>query len=164
MPSTSRVMAIMARTSLTMPSKLSTLRASRTRLRPRKLIRRPAAMASPMLTEDIPRPPSCISTASTAWPNSVKVSPGSTVTSPVTQTALVAVNRASSPGSCPAPRTAMGSESSAAPMKMSTAKPKAMVRAGDCCFVIFLKFSTFSPVLRKLFPLYHERADASSST
>ena len=120
----------MARTRRTMPSRLSTFSASRTRERPFKLMRRPATNASPMPMDATPRPPICIKIAMTACPNRLNVSPVSTTTSPVTQTALVAVNSASSGPTCAPGCTANGSISSAAPSKISSAKPTAMMRAG----------------------------------
>ncbi len=70
-----------------MPSRLSTFSASRTRERPFKLMRRPATSASPMPMDATPRPPICIKIAMTACPNRLNVSPVSTTTSPVTDSA-----------------------------------------------------------------------------
>ena len=120
-----------------MPSRLSTFSASRTRERPFKLMRRPVTSASPMPMDATPKPPIWMSTAMTTWPNILKVSAVSTTTRPVTQTALVAVNRASSGAMCSPGCTAKGSISSAAPHKISSAKPSAMIRAGGWVFKNF---------------------------
>ena len=70
----------------------------------------------------------------TACPKKLKVSAVSTTTSPVTQTALVAVNSASSGVTYAPGCTAKGSISSAAPHKISSANPAAMIRAGGWVF------------------------------
>ena len=117
---------------MTIPEKLSTFSASRTRLRPRMLMERPAASASAMPTEVMPSPPIWISSASTTCPNRVRVSAASTTTSPVTQTALVAVNSESSGVKvCPG-LTEQGSNSSPAPSRMTSANPAAIMRPGGC--------------------------------
>ena len=130
----STVISRTARTSLTMPFRFSTFSASRTRERPFRLMRRPVTSASPMPMDATPRPPIWISTAMTSWPNRLKVSPVSTTTSPVTQTALVEVKSAFSGVICTPGCTENGSMSSAAPQRISTAKPMAMIRAGGCVF------------------------------
>ena len=114
------------------PSKLSTLRASRTRERPFRLIRRPAARASPIPMEVTPRPPIWMRAARMTCPKGVKDSAESTAMRPVTQTALVEVKRASVQVTVAVSRTEMGSLSSAAPSRMARAKPRAMIRAGGC--------------------------------
>ena len=78
-----------------MPWNVSTFRASLTSRRPWKLTRFPAASTRPTPTELTPRPPICISAASTTWPKTVKLSKASMAIRPVTHTALVDVNSAS---------------------------------------------------------------------
>src|SRR6056297_1835942 len=78
----------------------------------------------------MPRPPTWISASTTAWPNGLKSPPVSTTIRPVTQTALVAVNNASStpmlaPSACDA-----GNASSTVPTPMAARKPSATHCAG----------------------------------
>ena len=94
-PSNSRVVAKMLRTNCTIPRPESRFMASRTRLRPRRLTRRPISRMMPAPTAVTPRPPIWISAPRMNCPTGVKVSPASTAISPVTQTALVEVYSAS---------------------------------------------------------------------
>ena len=121
---------MMARTSRTMPSRLPTFMASRIRVRSRRLMRRPAAKASPMPMEVMPKPPIWISTAITACPTGVKVSAVSTVSRPVTQTALVAENRASTGCTVMPGRMENGMSNKSVPSKMVEANPRAINLAG----------------------------------
>ena len=91
---------------------------------------RPAA-TSRMSEENVmmPSPPSWMSPRMTAWPNPLNAVAVSTTTSPVTQTAEVAVNSASMKEMRP-PRALGGSQSKTAPPRMAKAKLRARTRAG----------------------------------
>ncbi len=69
----------------------------------------------------IPRPPNWISSRMTDWPTRVYWAV-STVIRPVTQTAEVAVNRASSGESRPSPFQQHGSQSMSAPARITPMK------------------------------------------
>lgn len=83
-----------------------------------------------------PRPPSWMSVRITSWPKTVQLVNVSRTTRPVTQVALVEVNRASR-NPAGSPREAMGSISSPAPARMTSRNPTAMRREGVRC--IFFK-------------------------
>ena len=69
-----------------------------------------------------PRPPSWIISRITAWPKRDQVVAVSTVTSPVTQVAEVAVKKALNSPALSPDRVAMGRLSSRVPTRMMTAK------------------------------------------
>ncbi len=95
--------------------------------RPRRLdTSRPSSVAKAM----IPNPPTWISARMTAWPNPVQYTGVSTMISPVTHTADVAVNRASTMLAPPGPVRAIGSSSSSVPTATATANPATTYCAG----------------------------------
>ncbi len=86
----------------------------------------------------MPSPPSWMSARMTVCPKPLKAVAVSTTTRPVTQTAEVAVNRASTKPMRP-PRALGGSQSRTPPMKMAGRKLRARTRAGwknRCCRVL----------------------------
>jgi hypothetical protein len=77
----------------------------------------------------IPSPPSWMRARMTAWPKPLKAVAVSTTTRPVTQTAEVAVNRASTKAIRP-PRALAGSQRRTPPARMARTKLRARARAG----------------------------------
>jgi|GEM_PF-5014676 len=82
------------RVSLRMPPRGVTPWASRSRMRSRRLARRPINSSRMVELVMKPSPPTWISSRMIAWPNGLQKVLVSTTTRPVTQTAEVAVKRA----------------------------------------------------------------------
>ena len=78
----------------------------------------------------MPRPPSWMSTMMTAWPKGVQYVPVSSNTSPVRETAKVAVKSAGRNGVHCGTLAEIGSIKSTVPTRMSRIKPAAVSRAG----------------------------------
>ena len=97
---------------------------------PIKLSLLPEIIKNNVDTVIMPSPPVWIRTISINCPNGLKVVPVSTTVRPVTQTADVEVNRASTNPSRPMV-DAWGSISKQIPVKMRNANPKIVVQAGD---------------------------------
>ena len=97
-----------------------TLRCIRPIFRPDTNARETAAVTTPM-------PPTWISSRITAWPNGDQEEAVSSTTSPVTQTAEVAVNRQSANPALPVSRLESGRESSSVPVRISAINPKAII-------------------------------------
>jgi hypothetical protein len=86
----------------------------------------------------IPSPPSWMRARITDWPKPLNAVAVSTTTRPVTQTAEVAVNRASMKAMRP-PRALAGSQRSTPPARTARKKLRARARAGRkkrCCRVL----------------------------
>ena len=100
-------------------------------------IRRRRAKGTTEMRVTKPRPPSCSSSRITSCPNQVQCTAVSTITSPVTQVAEVAVNRQVSHEVGTPSRAATGRWSSRAPSRMIAPNPSTMYRVGFnfFCFV-----------------------------
>ena len=93
-------------------------------------IRRPNIIMTRVANTMKPRPPTWISTSSTACPNREKVVPVSTATRPVTHTAEVAVNRLSNRPMLWPYRVETGSASSSVPSRMMPRNPNTSHSSG----------------------------------
>ena len=134
-----RVVRKMLFTNRTRPFPESRFMASRIRVLPFRLIFLPMATMIPAPTAVTPSPPIWISAPSTNWPKAVKLSPASMATRPVTQTALVDVYRESIYRTVTPSFTLQGSTRRMEPIKITSAKPMAMIRPGGCFLIKFIK-------------------------
>ena len=107
-------------------------------------IRRFSRSMTPVIMVMMPSPPTWISTRITTCPNRLQVVAVGTVTRPVTQVAVVAVNRASMYGTaCPSAELT-GNESKMLPMNMVIKKPSRMICVVDRDNFFFIISNTFS--------------------
>jgi hypothetical protein len=117
--------------SRTMPSMLVWFIASCRMSRSRSVMRRFTTSANNVAIVMKPSPPIWINARMMSWPTALKKVPVSATTSPVTQTADVAVKTASMKRiGWPSAETA-GSDSRQAPSRMIRANPAASTRGGD---------------------------------
>ena len=101
-------------------------------MRSRRPVRRPTSTNSSRVEAVMkPRPPSWMRTRMTTCPKAVQWVPVSRTTRPVTQTADVAVKKASRRGVTWPSVAANGSISSSVPMAMRSAKPRTSTSAGE---------------------------------
>lgn len=105
---------------------VSVLASIRDRTERRRASTRPTSAAKSMM----PKPPSWISARITTLPKGLQKTAVSTTTSPVTQTAEVAVNRASIGGVQVPSLDEIGSMSSSVPAMITAPNPAAMTWAG----------------------------------
>lgn len=113
--------------SLTTPPILGAEIVSCMALRCSSEMRLPESSANEAATVMTPSPPIWKSAKMTPWPNAEKYTAVSWTTSPVTHTADVEVKRASMNGVTEPSRDDTGSISSAAPVSMTSAKPRMMI-------------------------------------
>ena len=100
---------------------------SRSAKRSERVKRRPIAMIRIMPAVMIPSPPIYIRPVITNCPKPVQYVALSTITSPVTQAADVAVKKATSKGALPEAEVEIGRESITVPMPMRSANPPTKV-------------------------------------
>ena len=130
MPSTASDTVRMRIVSFTMPCRPSALRLSDRISRSDSVMRRLSRMSSTVPNVIKPSPPTWISSSSVSCPRPVSCVPGSITESPVTHTALVAVNSASRKASG-SPVLIAGSVSRYAPSRTSARNPTIITREGE---------------------------------
>ncbi len=129
-PSIAKVTNMMLRVRRTTPAIEKEPSASCMSRRSCRLIRRPSARNMRADVDMIPRPPIWMRSMMTIWPKGEKYVAVSTTIRPVTQTADVAVKKASTRERSLPGWTAMGSESRIVPNRISAAKPETSTWAG----------------------------------
>ena len=99
---------------------------------------------TPDITVTMPRPPICISSSITTWPNTLQADTVGSVTRPVTQVEVVAVKSASRYGTASPVAELIGKANSTLPKRMVTRKLSNMICVVESAnfFFLIIKFSS----------------------
>ena len=155
-PSNRNVPTSTRRISRTMPPLESRPKPAPMTMRSRSVIVRRSSSDAAVMTDIKPRPPIWMSRRITHLPKSDQCTAVLTVTRPVTQVALVAVNSASMKGVARPLFAAHGSMSSSAPARIMSAKPTAITIAA--CIARLFGARLLTPVTAAsplAFPIYN---------